>query len=83
MFLNCLLFISTVAVATLYVCLNNISIAFDNIPSDMHSLILLILDFDCDSLLLQVSRTCIIVEIIFSKHVYTLDFDNGRRGMLL
>jgi hypothetical protein len=57
MFLNCLLFIYTVAAATLYVCLNNISIGFDNIPSDMHSLILLILDFDCDSLLLQVSRT--------------------------
>ena len=49
--------IHTVAAATLYVCLNNVSIAFDNIPSDMHSLILLILDFDCDSLLLQVSRT--------------------------
>ena len=82
MFLNCLLFISTVAVATLYVCLNNISIAFDNIPSDMHSLILLILDFDCDSLLLQVSRTYHCRNHILET-CYTLDFDNGRRGMLL
>ena len=82
MFLNCLLFIYTGAAATLYVCLNNTSIAFDNIPSDRHSLILLILDFDCDSLLLQVSRTYHCRNYILET-CYTLDFDNGRRGMLL
>ena len=33
MFLSCLFFIYTVAAATLYVCLNDISVEFDNITS--------------------------------------------------